>query len=590
MTRHFALIGVLAALGLPTAALALGLGEIRLNSALNQPLDAEIALIAPSSQELSVLSAEVAARETFERYGLDRPEFLNTFRVAVGRSADGSPVLRVTSTRPVPEPFVTFLVEADWEKGRLLREYTVLLDPPAFLPEDSNAPAAAVTAPRPSTSPSRPLSGNVVRPATPAPAPAARPAQNVRPLNPEPTGGVYGPVRRNENLWNIASRYRDSSVTMNQMMLAIYEANPEAFANNINHLKEGASLRIPDLSAARRIDRSQALVTAKTHNDAWRAGTPQVAGATPRGTAGGPSAPPSTGRDAGRLELVSPSELEGQLAQTNSRLEDTRRELDREQTRADRAEQALSTTRTELQEARRLLDVQDDRLAEMQSRLADAGAEVPEPVMPAEAPVSTDAGVDLTPVDEPAVDAEPVDATAAEAPAEPQPVAEAPAPTPSVVSPNRVVTSPEPSLLDTLKGLWLWLLLGAGAIAAAIGFVLFKRRQDEPAVALDDDVTDEVDAGATVLHERSNTEPVAMPAPEESVKYFEDTGTFKPVDFVPDENEDQVDPGPEPAIVPRPETAESGEYPFDDSMGADASLNLDQSDPLAEADFHMAYG
>ena len=227
MTRYFALFGVFAALWVPAGALALGLGEIRSNSALNQPLDAEIELIAPSASELAVLKAEVAGRETFDRYGLDRPEFLNSFRFAVGRSADGSPVLRVTSTRPVPEPFVTFLVEADWEKGRLLREYTVLLDPPAFMPEAAAQAAPAVSAPRPSTRPSRPLSGDVVRPENKPQASGSRPATPSRrstSLSPEPAGGVYGPVQRNENLWNIAARYRDDSVTMNQMMLAIYEA------------------------------------------------------------------------------------------------------------------------------------------------------------------------------------------------------------------------------------------------------------------------------------------------------------------------------------------------------------------------------
>src|SRR5512145_1889681 len=137
---------LMSALMTPGALYALGLGEIRLNSALNQPFDAEIELVSATQEDLGALRASLASGDTFTRYGLDRPAYLSDFSFRVTQAADGRDVLRVTSPRPVTEPFVTLLVEANWPRGRLLREYTVLLDPPVYTP----GPAAAetVAAPR----------------------------------------------------------------------------------------------------------------------------------------------------------------------------------------------------------------------------------------------------------------------------------------------------------------------------------------------------------------------------------------------------------------------------------------------------------
>jgi pilus assembly protein FimV len=133
---------LLSALMSPSALYALGLGEIRLNSALNQPFDAEIELVSAAPEDLDALRAALAPTDTFQRYGLDKPAFLSDFTFRVTRSG-GRDVLRITSPRPVTEPFVTLLVEASWPRGRLLREYTVLLDPPSL----AAAPVAAAPAP-----------------------------------------------------------------------------------------------------------------------------------------------------------------------------------------------------------------------------------------------------------------------------------------------------------------------------------------------------------------------------------------------------------------------------------------------------------
>jgi len=131
----------------PTCSRALGLGEIHLNSALNEPMNAEIDLIAAGPDELTALRATLASRDAFTRYGIDRPPFLSTLTFKVGKGKDGRNALLVHSTDAIPEPFVTFLVEVNWARGRLMREYTVLLDPPVYTPGETASSAAPVTAP-----------------------------------------------------------------------------------------------------------------------------------------------------------------------------------------------------------------------------------------------------------------------------------------------------------------------------------------------------------------------------------------------------------------------------------------------------------
>jgi pilus assembly protein FimV len=125
---------------------ALGLGDIRLSSALNEPLVAEIELLAATPEELENLTIQLSSQETFERYDLDRPMFLSRLRFRLIRSGgvDGN-IVSITSEEPVTEPFITFLVEAVWTRGRLLREYTLLLDPPTFAPPPAAAAATSGT-------------------------------------------------------------------------------------------------------------------------------------------------------------------------------------------------------------------------------------------------------------------------------------------------------------------------------------------------------------------------------------------------------------------------------------------------------------
>src|SRR5437667_5031759 len=131
-------------LALPSASFALGLGDIRLLSPLNAPLDAEIELVDVTPEEMQSLKAQIASRDTFTRYGLEWPVFLSSVQVRTQRGPDGRQIIKLKSSDTITEPFITLLVEVNWARGRLVREYTMLLDPPVYTPGQSPASNAPV--------------------------------------------------------------------------------------------------------------------------------------------------------------------------------------------------------------------------------------------------------------------------------------------------------------------------------------------------------------------------------------------------------------------------------------------------------------
>src|SRR5690606_3342264 len=130
---------------LPLNAAPLGLGDINLRSALNQPLDAEIELSSLGQTNVEDITVNLASREAFARAGIDRPPFLSGVTFEIAQGADGVASVRLSSSQPITEPFMDFLLEVNWPNGRLLREYTVLLDPPLLL-DEAPAPVAAPSA------------------------------------------------------------------------------------------------------------------------------------------------------------------------------------------------------------------------------------------------------------------------------------------------------------------------------------------------------------------------------------------------------------------------------------------------------------
>ena len=251
------LVAVLALL-LPCIAGAAGLGRLNVLSALGQPFVAEIELVSVTKEELSSLSARLLPPEAYQTANLQYNTALAGARVNIERRPNGQHFLKITSTRPVTEPFIDVLVELLWSSGRISREYTALLDPPSVAPAPPPAPViSAVPESRPAPEPK-------VAAAPPA---VSRP---VTPAGPMAGGKEYGPIQRGETLGKIARSVMPEGVTLEQMLVALYRNNPEAFIQkNLNLVRTGKILRVPDRDEVAAIARGEAVKEYRTHVADW---------------------------------------------------------------------------------------------------------------------------------------------------------------------------------------------------------------------------------------------------------------------------------------------------------------------------------
>nr|MBX2807595.1 LysM peptidoglycan-binding domain-containing protein [Cellvibrionaceae bacterium] len=270
------------------ATLSLGLGEISLNSQYNEPLDAEIRLLKVRDLSPQEVIVGLASREDFRRAGVDRPFFLNGLVFDVVLSNAAKPVIHVRSSRPVTEPYLNFLVEVQWPSGRLVREYTLLLDLPVF--NDSAAPAATAV---PSSAvvdrvsgdnrsgPRRPIvvgRSEYAEAAAPVVSAVPSPAfeSEVSAVSAEARAQAVSSadsyrVKSGDTLWVIAEKTRpNSAVSVNQAMVALQQANPDAFINdNINLLRSGRVLRVPSMEEIQQINVNQAATIVQQQNRSW---------------------------------------------------------------------------------------------------------------------------------------------------------------------------------------------------------------------------------------------------------------------------------------------------------------------------------
>jgi FimV-like protein len=246
------------ALSLPGAAHALGLGEIHVDSALNEPLAAEIDIVGATAEELAGLTATVASRETFLKFGADRPPFLATATFKVAHDVRGRPVLSIRSTDSFTEPVINLVVDLRWHNGEVIRQYSLLLDPagfPAATQLASVLPAAAPIA--------APVTiARASLPALPAAAPDARPARKMTHVKIGAKATLRGVA------WRVGAR---SDVDLKKTMLAIFRANPTAFEGNINRLHLGANLTIPSQDTIAAIPQDEAKREIRAQMAAWRA-------------------------------------------------------------------------------------------------------------------------------------------------------------------------------------------------------------------------------------------------------------------------------------------------------------------------------
>ncbi|MFW6751088.1 FimV/HubP family polar landmark protein [Pseudomonas glycinae] len=427
---------------------ALGLGELTLKSTLNQPLVAEIELLDVKDLTAAEVVPSLASPEDFAKAGVDRQAFLNDLTFTPVLNASGKSVLRVTSSKPLSEPMVKFLVQVMWPNGRLLRDYSVLLDPSKFSPQTADAAA---------------------QPA---------PAQTITAPTTGATHSTHTTTPR-DTLWEIAAKARTGG-SVQQTMLAIQALNPDAFiGGNINRLKTGQVLRLPDQVQSTALPQSKAIAEVAAQNEAWRQGRRYVAkpgtgqqqlDATNRGRANTGAA--QNAKD--NLSLVSAESakargkgpagdakaLSNKLAVTQESLDTTRRDNEELKSR-------MADLQSQLDKLQRLIELKNNQLAKMQAEGSGAA-----PATAATAPVVPAITAELA--------ATPPATPAEAAPGAPAPEAAAPAPVEPVVEPV-VETTPaaddEKTFNELLTNPILLGLVGGGAVVLLLLLLLLARRR-----------------------------------------------------------------------------------------------------------------
>ncbi|MGZ9737988.1 FimV/HubP family polar landmark protein [Pseudomonas sp. GNP012] len=425
---------------------ALGLGELTLKSTLNQPLLAEIELLDVKDLTAAELVPSLASLEDFAKAGVDRQAFLNDLTFTPVLNASGKSILRVTSSKPLSEPMVKFLVQVMWPNGRLLRDYSVLLDPSKFSPQAAEAAAQ----PAPTSTVAAPVTG------------ATKPSQ-------------YTTTPR-DTLWEIAAKARNGG-SIQQTMLAIQALNPDAFIDgNINRLKTGQVLRMPDQAQSTNLPQPKAIAEVAAQNKAWRQGRRYVAkpgagqqqlDATNRARTD--VAPTQAAGD--KLSLVSAESGKnrgkgpaGDAAALSNKLAVTQESLD--SSRRDNAElkSRMADLQSQVDKLQRLIELKNNQLAKLQAEGATgAPGTATAPAMSAELAPNPTAPA---PADTAPVSPAPV-ATAPEAAAAPvgQPVEATPA------------ASDDQKFNELLSNPVLLGLVGGGAVVLLLLLLLLARRR-----------------------------------------------------------------------------------------------------------------
>ncbi|MEO6927516.1 MAG: FimV/HubP family polar landmark protein [Rhodanobacter sp.] len=369
-------LSMLVALALGSSQLlALDLGQVQVKSALGQPLLAEIPLHPANPAELKGLTVKLASNEQFARAGIVGGRTSIPLQLSVANTAGAHPVIRITSSVPVDNPYLDLLIEVDGHAGKSVREYAILLDPPGA------AAPVAMAAPRPSepmqAKPAKVAAAPVSRPAAAAPAAAPTGVSN----------GRYGPVQSGQTLSGIARNVAPAGVDVQQMLLALKQANPDAFyKDNINALKSGAVLRVPTSAEAQAMTLAAAAAEVRRQNSDWRGGTPSkpsiVADAGTRASSSSsPSATAAGNED--RLALV-PPKVGGDTGNQGSGKGDKasaalRDDLLRAKENVASLQQQSGDLKTRLKDLtdinsknEHLLSLKDSEIAELQAKLAAA--------------------------------------------------------------------------------------------------------------------------------------------------------------------------------------------------------------------------
>nr|MBS0021487.1 hypothetical protein [Gammaproteobacteria bacterium] len=420
MKRKPALLLALSLYSVPPSVLALGLGDIELRSSLNQPLEARIALKSWQPGELEDLKVNVAGREHFDRAGMERVPGLSELMFDVLESADGSAYIQLATKSDFREPFLDFLIEVSWPQGRVLREYTLLLDPPLYgaavaeaLERPSAAKASGERIVKRTPQLTAEQTGTTVRAArnyssgkfsaealqAAAPTPASPDSAASKEVNKALT---YGPTAAGDTLWEMANEIvGDSADDVNQFMLALFRTNPDAFLEkNMNLLKKGVVLQIPDQAAISAIQSNEALAEVRRHHSLWEEYRQTVAARTnnlPSGalpvaetaaTLEGQSEPAGSSEQVKLVSAGSARSGIGNGADAGGSVEGLRNELalaieDAEATKRENQDlrERLGETETIIEDLRRLIELKNDAISSLQRQVAAANSDFAAPAV-----------------------------------------------------------------------------------------------------------------------------------------------------------------------------------------------------------------
>jgi len=460
---------------------AAGLGKMSIQSAMGQPLRAEIELLSVQPEELGTVDARLASADAFRQARIQRTEAHGNLRFTIEQRANGTPYLKVTSTTPVSDPFLDLLIELNWSSGRILREYTVLLDPPAA-PSTQVAQAQQQPAAKPAAA---------AKPGKAAPKEAAAqaPAAGKEPAAAAPQ--KYGPVKSGETLRSIAAKVQHQDVTLEMMVASLYQTNKQAFVNdNMNLLKKGQVLKVPERDAVMLMfSPHQAKQLMREHATAWNAYRGQVADTAEKAPAAAVQSPAS-----GKIAPAKPQEAVTAPAASKDVLKLSKGEPAKHQDA--QAMQRIQTLEEELAAKSRALQEAQDRVAQLEKTVGDL-----QRLMSMQGQPGTQAA--------PAAPAETAPAAAEPAPAEAQPKK------PAVAAP---VTPPqeEQSWLSGLmqNPLYLGGIGAAVLLSGLLGYMVISGRRRKAMATLEQSVLSGGDEFKTAIFRTGTGKTVGAAATE----------------------------------------------------------------------------
>jgi pilus assembly protein FimV len=564
MARRIATGLVTLGLFYSSAVSSLGLGELTLESFLNEPFKANVDLLNTGGLADHQIRIRLATADDFERLGVDRAYFLTDIDFEIEIDEAGNGRILMSSEGPVLEPYLDFIIEARWPSGRLLREYTVLVDPPVFDEASSIIVSARnqadqASAATESKKKSRASNGDQLAVNKSRLADGAMPERDFgSDASAAPIAGDKYMIQRDETLWSIAKRAMPAGSSVHQTMLDIQRLNPKAFlGGNINRIKAGYIIYLPTAGDLSSDNFAEALAAVRDQNQDWRDGVNSTS---------------NSSRSSLRISTESELDTDSSESRDSSADEASIASAtgagagDNSAAREGNSSERVGALAQQIDTLERIVSLKDDQIAALQNALAEANA--------AAAQVGTaDSSVDG--MDEPAtLEVEPavddmlpssgesmseVDSSLEEKVTETPARAELAAPVPATAS---IPASDTDSQTGFFSG-WLIYVIGLLLAVVAAGAFIWQRRRDasqEEDAPVSDDVYADIELEDESLE--LDTQPELKPESDVDVEEVNDN---------------------------RPVVA-SRDRGYGQRKNDQYAADMDAGDALAEADIYIAYG